>query len=42
MYVTMHNTTDQTFWILYLLCVFEFLTQSKVENDQKQKQRLCI
>ena len=33
----MHNTADQTFWILYLLCVFGFLKQSKVKNDQNQQ-----
>ena len=32
----MHNTVDQTFWILYLLCVFGFLTQSKVKNDKEE------
>ena len=29
MRVTIHNNADQTFWILYFLCVFGFLTQSK-------------
>ena len=33
----MHNIVDQTFWILYFLCVFGFLTQSKVKNDKKQQ-----
>ena len=37
MHVTMHITADQTFWILYFLCVFGFLTQSKVKNDQNQQ-----
>ena len=37
MHVTMHNIADQTFWILYFLCVFGFLTQSKVNNDKKQQ-----
>ena len=29
MHVTLHNNANQTFWILYFLCVFGFLTQSK-------------
>ena len=33
----MHNTADQTFWVLYFLCVFGFLTQSKIKNDQNQQ-----
>ena len=37
MRVTIHNNVNQTFWILYFLCVFGFLTQSKVKNDQKQQ-----
>ena len=36
MHVTMHNTADQTFWNLYFLCVFGFLTQSRVKSDQNQ------
>ena len=31
------NNADQTFWIFYFLCVFEFLTQKKVKIDQKGK-----
>ena len=37
MHVTMYNTIDQTFWILYFLCVFGFLTQNKVKNDKRQQ-----
>ena len=38
MHVTIHNTADQTFWILYFLCVFGFLTQ-KEENIDKKKSK---
>ena len=37
MHVTKHNDANQTFWIFYFLCVFEFLTQKKVKIDQKGK-----
>ena len=37
MHVTIHNTTNQTFWILYFLCVFGFFAHSKVKNDKKNK-----
>ena len=33
----MHNTADQTFWILYFLCVFGFFDTKQVKNDQKQQ-----
>ena len=37
MLVTKHNNVDQTFWIFYFLCVFEFfLTQKQEKIDQKQ------
>ena len=36
MHVTKHNNVDQTFWIFYFLCLFEFLTQEKqVKIDKK-------
>ena len=37
MLVTKHNNVDQTFWIFYFLCVFEFFfTQKQEKIDQKQ------
>ena len=37
MLVTKHNNVDQTFWILYFLCVYGFLTQKQAKIDQKLK-----
>ena len=36
MLVTKHNNVNQTFWIFYFLCVFEFLTQKQEKIDKKQ------
>ena len=36
MHVTLHNNANQTFWILYFLCVFGFLTQKQVKIDKKK------
>ena len=39
MLMTIHNNVDQTFWIIYFLCVFVFLTQKqeKIDNNKKKK-----
>ena len=36
MHVTLHNNANQTFWILYFLFVFGFLTQKQVKIDKKK------
>ena len=37
MLMTMYNNVDQTFWIFYFLCVFEFLIQKQEKVDKKQQ-----
>ena len=39
MLMTIHNNVDQTFWIIYFLCVFVFLTQKQVKIDNKKKNK---
>ena len=39
MLMTIHNNVDQTFWIIYFLCVFVFLTQKQVKIDNKKKKK---
>ena len=40
MHVTLHNNANQTFWILYFLCVFGFLTQKQVKIDKKKYKKI--
>ena len=35
MLVTINNNAYQTFWIVYFLCVFGFLTQKQIKIDKK-------
>ena len=40
MLMTIHNNVDQTFWIIYFLCVFVFLTQKQEKIDKKLEDKL--